>query len=401
MANLELLKHIISENKNDIAFVIGNGIHNYFRNKDTNYNCMSWSELLKYLWKTFVKKTYPSFLNSKNSNNISNTEFFDLLEIEFISKFQKEVCPSKIFYSQHINHDYCKKIIDIQYPFKTIELLSKRNQGINLTCSHLISEKFKKAHSNLMNIAERELGIKNENSFDHFINIITAINNKTILMDLYEPIKKEISRKMGEYKTITGINKITKFIKGINAPILTTNYDTVLSKSIGINDDEIISLTNNTDNNWSSYFGERLETPLSGFGIWHIHGFHNYYKSISIGASDYMKNIHKALNLLPENISLAHLEKSNWLGSKTWLSIIFNKSIFMFGLGLDVDETFIRWLLIMRYKYMSIRGDLKKAWYVTVSSEKIPCAKRYFLESVGFEIVDIPNWDILYEKVWE
>ena len=73
----------------------------------------------------------------------------------------------------------------------------------------------------------------------------------------------------------------------------------------------------------------------------------------------------------------------------------------MFGLKLDLDETFIRWLLIMRYKYMVIRGKLKKSWYITKSSENIPCAKRYFLESVGFEIVDIPNWDILYEKVWE
>ena len=219
-------------------------------------------------------------------------------------------------------------------------------------------------------------------------------------MDLSEPIKREIARKMGEYKEVSGISKIVQFIKRIKAPILTTNYDTVLSKAIGINDNDILSFSNDKINNWFSYFGEQLESPLSGFGIWHIHGFHTYHKSISIGTTDYMKNVQTALNLLPKNSTIANLNEMGWNGYNTWLSIIFNKSLFMFGLKLDNDETFIRWLLIIRYKYMISSGNLKKAWYIINDSEIMPCAKRYFLESVGFEIVKIKNWDILYEKIW-
>ena len=402
MATTEYIKRIISDNKNDIAFIIGNGIHNYFSHKDDDYNCMSWSDLLKYLWKTFAKnKQYPSFISCQYSNGISNTEFFNLLEIEFLSNYHVEENSFKPLLTQPINIEYYNKLKEFHHSSEAFEPLSKQNSDIKLNRSILFSDEINKAHTNLINIAYRDLGIKNDNYIDRINNIITAINNKAILMDLSEPIKREIARKMGEYKAVPGINKIVQFIKGINAPILTTNYDTVLSKSIGICDNEIISITDDIDSNWSSYYGEKIESPLMGFGIWHIHGIYNDHKSVSIGTSDYMNNIHKALMFLPDNIAISHLENSDWRGSNTWLSIIFNKSLFMFGLKLDLDETFIRWLLIMRYKYMVIRGKLKKSWYITKSSENIPCAKRYFLESVGFEIVDIPNWDILYEKVWE
>lgn len=402
MANLEFLKQIISDNKNDIAFILGNGIHNYYSHKDEDYNCMSWSDLLKYLWKTFAKnKQYPSFMSCQYNNDISNTEFFNLLEIEFLSNYKIEEHSFKPLLSRPINIEYCNKLKGLQHSFEAIELLSKQKSDIKLTRSLQIHDEFKETHTNLMMIAQRELGIKNDNNIDRINNIISAINNKAILMDLSEPIKREIARKMGEYKDVSGISKIVQFIKRIKAPILTTNYDTVLSKAIGINDNDILSFSNDKINNWFSYFGEQLESPLSGFGIWHIHGFHTYHKSISIGATDYMKNVQTALNLLPKNSTIANLNEMGWNGYNTWLSIIFNKSLFMFGLKLDNDETFIRWLLIMRYKYMTIRGNLKKSWYITKSSENFPCAKRYFLESVGFEIVDIPNWDILYEKVWE
>ena len=73
----------------------------------------------------------------------------------------------------------------------------------------------------------------------------------------------------------------------------------------------------------------------------------------------------------------------------------------MFGLGLNNDETFLRWLFIKRKEYSILSRKNLKSWYITKSSENISCAKRYFLESVGFEIVYIQDWDVLYEKIWE
>ena len=52
MTEIEL-KQIISENKNNITFVIGNGIHNYLHQKyKTDYPCLTWNQLLNKLWKT-------------------------------------------------------------------------------------------------------------------------------------------------------------------------------------------------------------------------------------------------------------------------------------------------------------------------------------------------------------
>ena len=41
----------------------------------------------------------------------------------------------------------------------------------------------------------------------------------------------------------------------------------------------------------------------------------------------------------------------NWIGGNTWLHVIFNKDLFIFGLSLEENEVFLRWLLIQRAKY--------------------------------------------------
>lgn len=401
MADINELKKIISDNQNDIAFIIGNGIHNFLRHKEQNYDCMAWSELLEYLWRTFAKnKPFPSFMNCQYSNGITNTEFFNLLEIELLLNCKSE---KRVFSPLHLS-PYTKEYKNSLSGF-SVDKIIKIAENISTklpdkTQYRYISKSFQDNHNTLKSIAERDFGLKNEHTFDIINQVVRAITDKHILFELSEPIKKKITLKMREYKPVERVKQIVNYIQKINAPILTTNYDTVLSKAIDINDNDILSLENDKINNWSSYYGEQLESPLSGFGIWHIHGFHTYHKSISIGATDYMKNVQTALNLLPQNSTIANLNEKDWIGYNTWLSIIFNKSLFMFGLKLDNDETFIRWLLIIRYKYMINSGNLKKAWYIINDSETMPCAKRYFLESVGFEIVKISNWDILYEKLW-
>ena len=175
MANLEFLKQIISDNKNDIAFILGNGIHNYYSHKDDDYNCMSWSDLLKYLWKTFAKnKQYPSFMSCQYNNDISNTEFFNLLEIEFLSNYKIEEHSFKPLLSRPINIEYCNKLKGLQHSFEAIELLSKQKSDIKLTRSLQIHDEFKEAHTNLMMIAQRELGIKNDNNIDRINNILNS-----------------------------------------------------------------------------------------------------------------------------------------------------------------------------------------------------------------------------------
>ena len=64
------IRNIIQENQNNIAFIIGNGIH--YQYKDCS---ISWEDLLKDLWNDYVgkKRNIPK--------GTSLTEFYDILEL--------------------------------------------------------------------------------------------------------------------------------------------------------------------------------------------------------------------------------------------------------------------------------------------------------------------------------
>ena len=96
--------------------------------------------------------------------------------------------------------------------------------------------------------------------------------------------------------------------------------------------------------------------------------------------------------------------QEHWVGLYTWLHILFNRSLFIFGLGLKENEVFLRWLLIERAKYFkkfSLRNH--QGWYLMKKNEnnKSDRGKRFFLESVGFEVLEVSSYDIIYKKIWE
>ena len=91
---------------------------------------------------------------------------------------------------------------------------------------------------------------------------------------------------------------------------------------------------------------------------------------------------------------------NNWRGFKTWLHIIFNKSLFIFGLGLEENEVFLRWLLIERIKYFKQFPDRKhKGWYISKKEDN--AGKKFFLERVGFEIIEVDDYSDIYENIWK
>lgn len=119
-----------------------------------------------------------------------------------------------------------------------------------------------------------------------------------------------------------------------------------------------------------------------------------------------MGNIEKARTLInrrSENISSEGKNRQLWQGHKTWLHIIFNKSLFICGLSLDETEIFVRWLLIERAKYFREYPQRKhKGWFVIKSGNNPQDeGKKFFLESVGFEIIELNDYQLMYEDMWE
>ena len=43
--------------------------------------------------------------------------------------------------------------------------------------------------------------------------------------------------------------------------------------------------------------------------------------------------------------------RPDWDGARTWVHLMFNKPLLIFGLGLTETEVFLRWLLIERARY--------------------------------------------------
>ena len=74
--------------------------------------------------------------------------------------------------------------------------------------------------------------------------------------------------------------------------------------------------------------------------------------------------------------------------------MIFNKDLFIFGLALEENEVFLRWLLIQRAKYSQMYDKRLKGWYI---DNNISPGKKFFLEQLGFEVIEIRDFNNLYQ----
>lgn len=301
------IRNIILENQDNIAFIIGNGIH--YQYGDCS---ISWEELLKDLWNYYVgkKRNIPK--------GTSLTEFYDILEL---NRFWGD-----------------KGVI----PLKSEQMIQQRN-----SVKQNVANKF--------------------------------------------PSKEEY-----------GLRKCIEGIKRLNTPILTTNFDTYISDSVNATLHKLKPIDNQyifTDfYPWNMYYSDReIDNPLSGFAVWHINGTREYPRSIRLGLSDYMGSVERARKMIQGNSLEEYFTGKNqtyWKGYNTWLHIIFNKSLFIFGLGLEENEVFLRWLLIQRAKYFRMYNKTFGGWYV---DKEIKAGKRFFLEQLGFEVINISDYNTLYQ----
>ena len=248
--------------------------------------------------------------------------------------------------------------------------------------------------------------IPNGISLPEFYDILEIQNIDNKKLDNYA-IQKKVKEIMDKWKPNNEQNKILKYIKKMNAPLLTTNFDDLIPKSLGLKLKIMQKRGFNDVYPWSYYYSDReLEYPTQAFGVWYINGMIRYPRSIRLGLSHYMGSIAKARKLIhdnPENISFEGKNQSYWSGYKTWLHIIFNKSLFIFGLGLRESEVFIRWLLIERAKYYRKYPSRRhNGWYITTREEakKESKGKKFFLESVGIKVIIADNYDDIYKKLW-
>lgn len=237
-------------------------------------------------------------------------------------------------------------------------------------------------------------------SMTEFYDILELENTRNI------SLQKAVANLMLDWQPLSHHRIIIEKIRQLNVPVLTTNFDDTLAKAFK---SQLMKSTQEGFTDfypWTTYHGEiQLKYPTDGFGIWYINGMIHYHRSIRLGLSQYMGSVERARNLLykgnPENL-FSGRNKNAWKGKNTWLDIVFNKSLFIFGLGLEENEIFLRWLLIERMKYFKQFPERKhKGWYINKrDNNSTEEGKKFFLQRVGFEVIEVDEYSDIYEKIW-
>ena len=239
--------------------------------------------------------------------------------------------------------------------------------------------------------------------YTEFYNLL-LMDEKTVEMVRQEVI--EFTKQ--HYHPSAYHQQLQKILMEWQVPVLTTNFDGCLEqgctmyrmKKQGVGSERFTDYYP-----WETYFGkDELVHPLAGFGVWHINGMTRYKRSIKMSLTEYINQTARARKFIHSNDKLMDFDNKNkpyWNGSNTWLHILFNSNLCILGLGLDINETFLRWLMIERERYFrKFPARRKKGWYLYTKLDKMEDGKRMFLHSTGFEEVLLNDYREMYEGIF-
>lgn len=230
----------------------------------------------------------------------------------------------------------------------------------------------------------------------------------------YKNLKPRIVESIKTWKSTVYHKLFVDFCCKNNIPVLTTNYDTNLLTDELLNANKKASKKSGKKKfspqrtkkegftdfyPWfSCYSDHKISDALNEFGIWHIHGFWYYKRSLSIGAFDYNANIQRLRKFLYGKKNSLFESSGNWIGKNSWVDIFFHKNLYIIGLSLDVQETSLRWLLMERERYFQKHPAFRKeAFYVCTESE-LKKSKEIFFKTLNIKIAKTKNYDEIYSS---
>lgn len=389
------IKEIIRNNSNNIAFIIGNGINlQFYKN-----NIFSWDKMLDELSNTYLKDAPESI------KDFSLTELYDLIELEAIKgngligrnvDFSKNeiIAYKKTLQSNNLDFNRILHIANNSTTENNAVLSSSKSKELD-RYKNVYLEYIKGCRKWCERNREDSKSLSDEQCVERFMDY--ASNPSKILV-LKNTVKQSVVKMYSKKLDNPNFTLCTSFFKNIDAPTLTTNFDTIIAQSLHLSKRRM-GKSFTAFYPWNVYYSDKeLDCPISGFGIWHINGVVEYPQSIKLGISDYMGNVERVRKMLHShdfNEFFNGKNQNNWVGYYTWLHIFFNRDLFIFGLKLESNEVFLRWLLIQRAKYSQMYNKTLKGWFV---DKDIDENKKYFLNKVGFDVIDISDFNELYDS---
>ncbi len=257
-------------------------------------------------------------------------------------------------------------------------------------------------HDLLVKLAEKHLPAKLRSvptgvALTEFYDVLEL---KSTLSTTGPTLQQEFCELMASWRHYEHHQRIVEWAQKLDRPILTTNFEQILSDAgkCTLHRTKKDGFTDYYP--WESYYGVReIDNPTEGFGIWHVNGMQHYRRSVRLGLSHYMGSVERARGWLHKGNERQLYSGKNmreWDGAASWLHIVFNSPLLIFGLGLEENEVFFRWLLIERARYFKKFPDRRKdAWYVYAGKLNND-GKQFFLDGVGVVPLHVASYDDIY-----
>ena len=248
--------------------------------------------------------------------------------------------------------------------------------------------------------------------------------------DDYKNLKPCIKQEVEKWTNFREHKRLTKFAMDYDIPIITTNYDTLLltddlrkkNRKVAKKFKQAKTFLNEPVNPlgkktqsypWTFYYSDRaIKNCLKEFAIWHMHGFSRYSKSLVIGIYDYARVIKKIRDFYSKKwhegktektqYSIDNIANNSWKKKErnSWLTVFFNKELYIIGLGLTSYELSVRWLLQQRERFFRDYPERRKRTvFVYSSPERMTRSKKFFFKTAGIE-TERHDYDEIYQS-WE
>ncbi len=219
-----------------------------------------------------------------------------------------------------------------------------------------------------------------------------------------ENLKAEFCKLMESWVPSTPHERVMGWAKRHQSPVLTVNFDANLSTAAQA---EFFKGDGGFTDfyPWNCYFSDKeITSPSQSFAIWHPHGMQRYKRSVRLGLTDYMGSVSRVrpwLHRGEASLSASHYDKRDeWIGSNTWVDILFKREIVIFGFGFGKDEAFMRWLFVERARFAR-KYDLPEptAWYVDAPGKE--AQRKPFFEAIGLNYITADFDEVYAGKAWE
>lgn len=212
----------------------------------------------------------------------------------------------------------------------------------------------------------------------------------------FNELKNYIVAEMSKWQPSETHRAVAGFAQIHGIPILTTNYDKCFEHSVEFQKHHYEKFHSRHYPYTTYYSPESINKDIhNSFAVWHIHGVIDYRDSIRIGATDYT-NMASHLKKYESLFVAKTKQPDNQDIPVTWLNIFHDNNLVIFGLGLDVQETVLRYLLIQRMRSQKNSG-VRTVYVCTKKDAEKNFGKQFFLNNIGIEILEVDDWKQWYK----